>query len=147
MNDEAWPETCGHWPTSYQPAKLHFSGSELDVGMRVKGGCGSGRSLERKASLKLNLSWDDPSVPGCPREQRLHGLKRLTFNNMVQDPTMTHEMVAYKFYRKLGLPSPRTACAEIYLNHEYWGLYLHAESIDRRKVIAKPRLWSAYRWR
>ncbi len=70
----------------------------LDVGVRLKGNA-SFRTLDGKAAFKLNF---DPAPGG-----RFLGLRRLTLNNMVQDPSMLHEALAYEVFR--GRASPRRA--------------------------------------
>jgi hypothetical protein len=134
INAEAVPpDGCKPHRRSYYPGTLRFEDQLFEgVGIRVKGGCGSGRTLDQKAGFKVNLSWDNPNVPGCPQTRRLYGLKRLTFNNMVQDETFSHERLGYPLYRAMGVAAPRTAHARLYVNGEFWGLYLLVDSIDRR---------------
>jgi hypothetical protein len=133
INAEAYPPGCVVYRRNYYPGTVTYDGLVLDdVGVHAKGGCGSARNLDGKAGLKLNLSWDDPQVPGCPAKRRLLGLSRLTFNNMVQDPSMTHELLAYAFYRRMGVPVPRAALTRIHINGQYYGIYLDLETIDRR---------------
>ena len=93
-----------------------------DVGVRIKGVYGSLRSIGGKAAFKIDLN--------AYRDNRLRGLKSLTFNNMVQDPSYTHEALAYTFFREMGLPAPRTAWMRLRVNGEDWGLYLNVESVD-----------------
>jgi len=96
------------------------------------GGCGSSRSLDGKAGLKINLEWDDPDLPGCPAPRRIHGQKHFTLNNQVQDPSAMHERLGYRFYRALDVPTPRAAPIRVFVNGEPYGLYLNVETIDRR---------------
>ena len=98
----------------------------------TKGGCGSAEDLDGKAGLKVHLSWDDAQVAGCPAKRRLGGLEKLTFNNMTQDPSMSHEMLAYALYAEMGVPVPRATYARVTVNGEYFGIYAHLETIDRR---------------
>ena len=62
----------------------------------------------------------------------MHGLKHLTLNNMVQDPSFERERLAYQLYRGFGVPAPRAAHVRLRVNGADWGLYLHLESFDRR---------------
>src|SRR5690242_9680012 len=52
-----------------------------DVGFRLKGGHGSFRDLDGKAAIKVKFA-------EFVKKQKLLGLKKLTLNNMVQDPSM-----------------------------------------------------------
>ncbi len=130
-------EAVGPWPyppqRSYQPGKLTFEGQVFeDVGVKVKGGCGSSRHTTQKAGLKISLNWDDLAVPGCPVSRRLYGQTHLTLNNMVQDPTFERERLAYQLFRAMGVPAPRSVHVRVVVNGQDWGVYLHIESIDRR---------------
>jgi hypothetical protein len=49
---------------------------------------------------------------------------------MVQDPTYTHEHLAYQMFRAAGVPAPRTGYTELWINNSYYGLYLWVESVD-----------------
>ena len=124
---------CGPHPRSYQPGSIKFGETEFPgSGIRAKGGCGSSRELDEKAAFKANLSWDDPDVPGCPQIREYKGLKKFTFNNMVEDASYTHERIGYDFLQKLGIPVPRVAPVRLHVNQQLWGLYLNIETVDRR---------------
>lgn len=132
MDDEAIVGCVPH-NRSYYPGTVRFELAEFHgSGLRIKGGCGSSRTLDGKAAFKAHLSWDDPDVPGCPETRRFKGLKRFTFNNQVEDASYTHERVGYDFLRKLGVPVPRAVPVQLHVNGEAWGLYLHVETVDRR---------------
>ncbi|MEK6607231.1 MAG: CotH kinase family protein [Myxococcota bacterium] len=134
INAEAIPPGgCTVFRRAYHRGTLSFEDQTFDdVGIRVKGGCGSARDLARKAAFKVSLSWDDPDVPGCPEERRLFGLEHLTLNNAVQDPTLEHERLGYAIYQRMGVATPRATHADLYVNGEYWGVYVWVETIDRR---------------
>ncbi|MFO0552808.1 MAG: CotH kinase family protein [Polyangiaceae bacterium] len=133
MNAEAYPPGCVPFTRSYHTAKLTFEGQTFDgIGVKIKGGCGSARDLYHKTAFKINLSWDDPAVPGCPADRRLFGLKHLTLNNGVEDRSATHERLAYRLFRELGVPAPRIAHARVFVNGELYGLYQNVETVDRR---------------
>jgi CotH protein len=95
----------------------------LTVGIRLKGGTGSFRELkDEKAAFKIKFNF----VKG----QKFLGLKKLTLNNMVQDPSMVHETMAYEVFRSLGVPSPRTGYAYVRVNGADYGVYLNLETFD-----------------
>lgn len=94
-----------------------------DVGVRIKGEA-SLRPLDKKAALKLKL---DEFVP----KQTLLGMRRITLNNMVSDPTFMAERVTYQLFAAAKLPAPRCNHAVVYVNGELYGLYAHVESEDK----------------
>jgi hypothetical protein len=101
----------------------------LDVGVRLKGGIGSFRELDGKAAFKIKFN---EFVAG----QRFFGLEKLTLNNMVQDPSMLHEVLSYEAFRAAGVPAPRTGYAYVRVDGDDYGLYLNLETLDR---VSLPR--------
>lgn len=93
------------------------------IGVRLKGEA-SFRELDDKPAFRLKL---DELVPG----QRLLGLKRLTLNNDVQDPSGLSQSLAYRLFRAAGMPAPRCNHALLYVNGEYYGLYSNVETEDK----------------
>ncbi|MFZ5481529.1 MAG: CotH kinase family protein [Myxococcota bacterium] len=118
------------------PARVAIDGEWLpaEVGVSVKGRWGSGRTLDEKAALKVDLDAYDG-------DQRYLGLKALTLNNMVNDPSYTHEVLAYRVFEAAGVPSLRTGYAWVRMNGEDFGLYLNVETPDDEwleRVYAEP---------
>jgi hypothetical protein len=93
-----------------------------EVGIRLKGSLGSYRPLSEKAAFKVKFN---EYV-----KQKFFGLKKLTLNNMVQDPSMLHETQAYELFRLLGVPAPRTGYANVLVNGVNYGLHLNLETYD-----------------
>jgi hypothetical protein len=94
-----------------------------DVGFRLKGGNGSFRELTGKAAFKVKFA-------EFVKKQKLLGLKKLTLNNMIQDPSMVHETLTYGLFHSMGLPAPRTGYAVVRLNGVLYGTYLNLETYD-----------------
>ncbi len=95
-----------------------------DVGIRLKGGTGSARPVKTgKSGLKIRF---DKFVKG----QLFFGIRRLTLNNMIQDPSMVHETLSYELFHTLGLPASRTGYAFVTLNGAKYGLFLNLETLD-----------------
>ncbi len=110
-------------PRVYARAHLKYGALELaDVGIRIKGRA-SFRALDDKPSFKIK---DNECVPGT----RFLGLKRLTLNNMVQDPSKLRECLAYKLFRAIGVAAPMCNHVRLYVDGKYEGLYSNVQSID-----------------
>lgn len=100
---------------------------ESPVGLGIKGGLGTSRTIDQKCGFKLGL---DMYTPG----QRLRGMEHITLNTMVSDPSSLHESMAYQLFRDADVPAPRTAHVDLWMNNRYRGLYLHVESVDDQFV-------------
>jgi hypothetical protein len=91
------------------------------VEVRLKGSVGgSFREITEKAGFKLKFKKEDAFL----------GLRKMTLNNMVQDPSMVHETLAYAAFRATGVPASRTGFAFVRLNGEDIGVYLNLENLD-----------------
>jgi hypothetical protein len=121
-------------PRVYQPATIKLT-TELgatrvyNVGLHIKGGWGSYRSLDEKTGFKVKV---DFSVKG----QSIYGIKKFTLNNMVQDQSMLHEATAYRLFRAMGVPAPRVGYANVYFNGLSYGLHANIETYDK---VSLPR--------
>lgn len=109
-------------PQSYVPAAVTIDGESLpQVGLRLKGS--SVQSLDGKAAFKVDV---DHYQAGAT----FHGLRKLTFNNMLDDSAQVHELLAWSVVRAVGLPHSRVGYAWITVNGEPYGLYAHVETPD-----------------
>lgn len=99
-----------------------------DIGARLKGRYGSFRTLDQKAAFLLRFDRYDPA-------QEPLGIEKLALNNMVQDPSMIHEQLAYMLFRAAGVPAPRTGYARVYVNDELYGLYATIEVLDNSEYL------------
>jgi hypothetical protein len=109
----------------YVPAALRVDDTELDlIGVRYKGSLGtlvscfdeSGERTCDKLSFKLKFSEYLP-------DQRLRGLRRLTFNSRANDESQLRERLAYRVFREMGVVAPRSAHARLVINGEDQGLF------------------------
>jgi CotH kinase protein/Lamin Tail Domain len=94
----------------------------LAVGVRLKGSA-TFRPLDGKSAFKVKFNH---SVPG----QRFLGMKHLTLNNLLEDPSNVHETLAYESFRAMGIPASRTGYADVRVNDDEFGLYLNIETMD-----------------
>jgi hypothetical protein len=93
-----------------------------EVGLKLKGHTAF-RTLDGKAAFKVKF---DSTVAG----QRFYGLKTLTLNNMVQDPSMISEATSALLLQAIGVPASRVGYAYVRLNGADYGLYANVETID-----------------
>ncbi len=111
-------------PYGYVQGDIVFDGEPVDdVGVRLKGRIGSFRDLSAKAAFKIDIN---RFVDG----QTLHGLEKLTLNNMVVDCSFAKERLAFAAFAALGIPAPRAGYAWVTVNGEPYGLYLNVETPD-----------------
>ncbi|MFZ5479949.1 MAG: CotH kinase family protein [Myxococcota bacterium] len=122
--DLSWSPESPVW------GRFEWGDESWDVGVRLKGST-TFRTLAQKAAFKIDFNEWEP-------EARFHGLKSLTLNNMVCDPTMVRERAYYWYAARVGIPAPRHAYARVRVNGELFGLYSVVETVDDQLV---ERVW------
>ena len=117
----------------YVKADLVINGTRLrDVGIRFKGNSSYAQASHGlKRPFRIGF---DRHVAG----QTFKGLRKVSLNNHVMDPTTARETLSFAIYRAAGVPAPRTAYVELTLTvpgkheKELLGLYTLVEAIDKR---------------
>ncbi len=118
----------------YTPADITLMGETFgEVGLRFKGSYGS---LYNCFDGTYNLICDKLSMKvkfnEYVEEQRFLGLKRINLHSMHNDRTKMRDCLAYDIFRGMGIPAPRCAYADVYVNDEHLGLFGLVEQIDGR---------------
>lgn len=117
--------------STYIPAQVIIDGATLDsVGIQFKGNSSYYNYPTNKKPFTLDFN---EYISG----QEYDGLKKLNLNNMYQDPAFMREKMFLDFCQEKGIYAPRSNYAKLYLNGNYWGLYLMVERID--KTFLKDR--------
>lgn len=124
LDDEAVAALAAE-PKEWVRGELELAGRRWkDVGVRFKGNR-SIQTWDGKPAFKLHFGkWK--------KKRRFFGLEKLALNNMVEDPTMLRESLAYQLHRRAGVPAPRTAYAQLFVNRKPYGLYLMVEPADEQ---------------
>jgi len=105
----------------FYPADVTWNGIRVrNVGIRSRG-LGSRSGV--KPGLEVNFAHYSS------RGQFL-GLRALVLDNLTTDPSMLRERVAMAFYRRLGVPAPREAHANLAVNGQSMGVFVIVEPVD-----------------
>ena len=111
--------------SNYTRCNVSIDGHDIkDVGVRLKGESSYDFTKGKKKSFKIDLNQ-------FIRKQRYSGVSKLNLNNNYKDPSMLREKLTLDLMQQMGTPTPRNAFAAVYLNDEYWGLYLMEEDINK----------------
>jgi spore coat protein H len=119
-------------------ANIQFGGQAFtNIATRYRGNGTYVNSLYgSKQPFKIDLNKHHP-------DQKIQGLDKLNFNNLVEDASFMHDTLGYALFRAAGVASPRTAYAWMTItigspeNRKPNGFYLILENIDQR--FAKDR--------
>jgi len=111
-----------------QTTQIIIDGDMLDsVGVRQKGFSSHFASNQFKKSIKIDFN---EFVSG----QEYDGLRKINLANGVGDPSFQRDMLCYDMMRTAGIAAPRTAHTTLYLNDQYWGIYVIIEQVDKTFV-------------
>ena len=101
--------------------------------IRLKGSLvGSFENLSAKAGFKIKFK----------KSEKFLGLRKMTLNSMVQDPSMIHETLAYRALAAAGVAASHTGYAYLRVNGEGYGVYLNIEPLD---VVALEKRFGAFK--
>lgn len=104
-------------------AHVTIDGVEIpNVEIRKKGFLGSISRIRPSLKLDFDTFVDDRTY---------NDMSRMTLNNDRQDPSHTHQCMAYDMFRKAGLAAPRCNLASVTVNGEDFGIYTNVENIKK----------------
>lgn len=118
-SDKYQPGTFRLAETDDTPSGIGAFSAPLNVKIKIKGSA-SRRPLSEKSAFKIKFE-----------ETPFRGLRYMTLNNMVEDPSMIHETLAYTVFRGAGVPASRTGYAYVYVDGVDYGVHLNIETLDR----------------
>jgi len=117
--DEPWSG-----PFNWYPGDIEVDGVLVEnVGLRKKGLIGSLSTT--KPSLKVKF---DSFVP----DQTFSGMKRLTLNNSISDPSLVKQCLGYRLFEDAGIASPRCNFAHVVAQDIDLGIYVNVEPFKKR---------------
>lgn len=132
-------------PKEYAPAAVTIDGvAHPEIGLRLKGNAGSFIPLGEDLPPATGVGYGRPGKSAFIFDfnryddaNHHHGLEKLTLNNMVQDGSGIHEVLAYALFEEGGVPASRTGYASVTFNGEVKGLYLLLESSDNDTFLER----------
>lgn len=91
------------------------------VGVRYRGNR-SFRIGNKRNALHIKLDYQD-------KNQNHQGYQTLKLSNALRDPSMVREVLGYEIAGKY-MVAPRASYSRVYINEEYYGLFVNVEAID-----------------
>lgn len=113
------------------PARMIFqndfiAGDTLEpVGFRLRGN--TSRQAQKK-SFKLDIN-------EFVRGQKFYGVEKLNVNGEHNDPAIMRARLCWDLFNQSGVPAARTAYAALYINGQYYGLYVIVEHYDENFIL------------
>ncbi len=87
-------------------------------------------SSSDRFSFTINFGKYINTNNGYIDKQNLYGLRKVALNNIYGDATLMKEYLSYELMTKMGIPTPEYSLINLYINDEFYGVYMMVESID-----------------
>lgn len=100
-------------------AEVNINGTIVKAGVRYR----NGRVFTpggKKNGLFISL-----------KDSEYQGVKHIDLSAALRDPSFVREVLAYEIARDI-MPAPRANYAKVFINHEYYGLFVNVEVVDER---------------
>jgi len=128
ISDENWADMLENpLEEEFHLCDITVNGETYDsVGIRTKGMTSLSsvaKSDSDRYSFKIKA---DEYVGG----QSFDGLDEFVLNNIYQDATYMKEYLSYEMMDHIGVDTPLYSYAAVYINGEYFGLYLMVEALE-----------------
>ena len=98
-----------------------------NVGFRLRGN--TSRHSQKK-SFKV-------SINSFERGRKYHGLEKLNLNGEHNDPSIIRSKLCWDLFQKMRVPASRANHVMLYINGDYFGLYINVEHIDENFVRSR----------
>jgi hypothetical protein len=110
--------------TPYREASLVWGQYRFNsVGVRFKGNSSYSGATTKKKPFRIKLN---EFVKG----QKIDDMDSFGLSNGWNDPSFVREKAYYEMAAKTVLAAPRSNFAALYINNEYWGLYILGEVVN-----------------
>ncbi len=98
-----------------------------EVGFRLRGNTSR---YSAKKSFKVSFNTYHSG-------RKFYGLEKLNLNGEHNDPSIIRSKISWDLMRSFGIPAPRSNHIEVYINGNYYGLYIQVEHIDEEFVESR----------
>ncbi len=121
------PYSDQEFPSKFRFTRGALSEEVAEVGIRCRGN--TSRDKQKKS---FRVSFNTFLEGG-----EFHDLEKMNLNAEVNDPSMVRSKLSWTVYRKLGIASVRSNHVLLYINNEFFGVYINTEHIDENFVKSR----------
>lgn len=92
----------------------------LKIGFRIRGNTSR---HSRKKSFKIDINH---FVTG----RQFYGLEKINLNGEHNDPSIIRSKLCWDLFNRIQIPASRASHVKLFINDQYFGIYIHVEHID-----------------
>jgi hypothetical protein len=108
------------YPATFVFKRETESDTVENIGFRIRGN--TSRASQKK-SFKVSFN---TFVDG----REYHGLDKMNLNGEHNDPSIIRSKLSWDLFKEAGIPSSRANHVKVFINGNYYGLYINIEHID-----------------
>jgi hypothetical protein len=101
--------------------------SIADVGFRLRGNTSR---FSAKKSFKVSFNSFESG-------RKFHGIEKMNLNGEHNDPSIIRAHLAWNLFAKMQVPGSRSNHVDVYINNQYYGLYINVEHVDEEFVESR----------
>jgi len=127
QNLYADPESNNEYLTVFTFTRGDSTEGPIEVGLRFRGD--TIRNNQKK-SFRISFNSINQGFD-------LHGIEKMDLNADVNDPSLVRSKLGWELFRHMGVPGSRCNHVLLYINNDFYGVYLSTEHIDERFVKSR----------
>ncbi|MCF8231275.1 MAG: CotH kinase family protein [Bacteroidales bacterium] len=121
------PHENHEYPATFVFKNGYITDTVENVGFRFRG----------NTSLYANKKSFRVSFNTFEDGRSYRGVEKLDINGQHNDPSVIRSKLAWDTFREMGIPAPRSNHVEMYINGEYYGIYINEENIDEKFTMKR----------
>jgi len=120
LYEDPWSDD--HYRASFVFTRGAYRDSVANIGFRCRGNFSRGAA---KKNFKVSFNTFEVG-------RKWNGLEKLNLNGQANDPSVIRAKLASDLIPQLGVEATRANHCEVYINGDFYGLYINVEHIDER---------------
>jgi len=121
------PDSNHEFPADFVFDKGVIKDTIANIGFRLRGN--TSRYADKK-SFKVSFNTFDPG-------RKFYGLEKMNLNGEHNDPSIMRSKIGWDLLRNFDIPATRSNHITLYINDNYYGLYINVEHIDEEFVDSR----------
>jgi len=121
------PESNVEYLAAFSFTRGDSTEGPFDIGLRFRG---DSIRLNEKKSFRISFNSIDAG-------KDYHGIEKMNLNAEANDPSLVRSKLGHELYRYMGVAASRSNHVLLYINDQYYGVYLNVEHVDERFVKSR----------
>jgi len=122
-----YPESDHEYPATFIFNNGYVHDTVEEIGFRLRGNTSR---WSQKKSFKV-------AINSFHSGRKYYGVEKINLNGEHNDPSVVRSKLCWDIFRSFNVPAPRANHVQVYINGDYYGLYISVEHIDEEFVLSR----------